>query len=264
MKVPISIEFLSWPEVAKVRDRSSGMLILPVGATEQHGPHLPINTDTVIATRVCEYASTETGVALLPSLAFTVSSGHTPKWPGTFSLTHEAFIDTVSGIASWAVQTGWSKLLIVNSHFGNDASLRVAVEKIRLAHLGNLQVGLKHTYQLTESIWDYFISDAEDLHANKAETDLMLHLAPETVRMKAVEDDPDRTGGTVFSYPVAQTSVNGVTGSPSLGSAERGAQLFREMGDALVAILKRAGTEEAPLNRLHWERFSGKGKFPAG
>lgn len=260
MKVPISIEFLSWPEVARVRDRGSGMLILPVGATEQHGPHLPINTDTVIATRVCEYASTETGVALLPTLAFTVSSGHTPKWPGTFSLTHEAFIETVCSISSWAVQTGWSKLLIVNSHFGNDASLRVAVEKIRLAHLGNLQIGLKHTFQLSESIWNYFISDADDLHANKAETDLMLHLAPESVRMKAVMDDPDRTGGTVFSYPVAQTSVNGVTGAPSLGSAERGSQLFREMGDALVAILKEARTEEAPLNRSHWERLVRKGK----
>lgn len=261
-KTPISIELLPWPEVAEVRDAGNGVLILPIGATEQHGPHLPINTDTLIATRVCEYASAETATALLPCLAYTVSSGHTPKWPGTFSLTHEAFIETVGSIAAWAAQTGWSKLLLVNSHFGNDASLRVAVEKIRLEWLGSLQIGLKHTFQLSDSIWNYFISDAEDLHANKAETDLLLHLAPETVRMDAVEDDPDRTRGTVFSYPVAQTSLNGVTGSPSLGSAAKGKQLFEEMGDALAALIESAAIEQPPLDPVHWQAFAEKTKSP--
>ncbi|MCG8602996.1 MAG: creatininase family protein [Verrucomicrobiales bacterium] len=253
MSAPVLIEFLPWPEIAELRDEGAGMLLLPLGATEQHGPHLPVNTDTVIATRVCEYASSVTGTPLLPPLSYTVSSGHTAKWPGTFSLTHEALIETVGSIAEWAAKTGWSKLLLVNSHFGNDASLRVAVEKIRLEFPGSLQIGLKHTFQLSQSIWDYFISDAEDLHANRAETDLLLHLAPETVRMEAVEDDPDRTAGTVFSYPVAQTSLNGVTGSPSLGNAERGARLFTEMGNALAELIESASSEQPPLEPSHWD-----------
>lgn len=252
MEEPCRLENLPWPEIAEIRDQQNGFLVLPVGATEQHGPHLPINTDTVIAENICAYASAKTGVPILPALAYTVSSGHTAKWPGTFSLTHEAFIASVCELALWAVRTGWKKFLFVNSHFGNDASLRVAVEKIRLAHLGKLQVGLKHTFLLTDSIREYFVSDAEDLHANRAETDLLLHLAPKMVKMDAVEDDPDRTEGTVFSYPVAQTSLNGVTGAPSLGSADRGRTLFEEMGDALAAILETAKTEETPLAPEYW------------
>lgn len=252
MEAAIKLEELPWPEVAKVRDRCGGFLILPIGATEQHGPHLPINCDTVIAEQVCAYASGKTGIPVLPSLAYTVSSGHTAKWPGTFSLRHDTFIATVQEIATWAVATGWSKLLLVNSHFGNDASLRVAIEKIRLEFLGRLQIGLKGTFQLSEEIWEYFISDADDLHANKAETDLLLHLTPETVRMDAVEDDPDRTGGTVFSYPVAQTSLNGITGRPSLGDAKRGETLFTEMGDALAAFIETAKAETPPLEASYW------------
>lgn len=243
---------LSWTELAAHRDAGSGLVLLPCGATEQHGPHLPVNTDTVIAERVCLEAASRSGVLVLPPLAYTVSSGHTRKWPGTFSLRHETFIHTVCEIASWLRSGGWSRLLFVNSHFGNDASLRVAVEKIRIEHLGHLQVGLKHTFLLTPAIRDYFVSDADDLHANRAETDLMLHLAPDTVGMDLVEDDPDRTAGTVFSHPVSQTSLNGVTGAPSLGEAARGASLFEEMVTALVSVIETAKTEEPPLAKEYW------------
>ncbi|MEM9017945.1 MAG: creatininase family protein [Verrucomicrobiota bacterium] len=253
MSSAVRLENLPWPQVEKARDASDGFLVLPIGATEQHGPHLPINCDTVIADAVCAYASAKTEIPILPAIAITVSSGHTPKWPGTFSLRHETFLHAIEEIAEWAVLTGWKKLLLVNSHFGNDATLRVAVEKIRLAHLGTLQVGLKNTFQLSDSIWNSFICDADDLHANRAETDLLLHLTPELVRMDQVEDDPDRTEGTVFSYPVAQTSLNGVTGAPSLGDADRGRTLFEEMGDTLAAIIESARTETAPLEQSYWE-----------
>jgi creatinine amidohydrolase len=252
MSTVCQFERLSWTELAAHRDAGAGLVLLPCGATEQHGPHLPVNTDTVIAERVCLEAATRSGVLVLPALAYTVSSGHTRKWPGTFSLRHETFIHTVCEIAGWLRSGGWSRLLLVNSHFGNDASLRVAVEKIRLEHLGRLQVGLKHTFLLTPAIRDYFVSDADDLHANRAETDLMLHLAPDTVRMDLVEDDPDRTAGTVFSHPVSQTSLNGVTGAPSLGEATRGATLFEEMVAALVSVIETAKTEEPPLPKEYW------------
>ena len=213
--------------------------------------HLPINTDTVIATAVCQYASAVTGVPVLPAVCYSVSIGHTEKWPGTFSVFHETFIHSMRELAAWCVATGWKRLLFVNSHFGNDASLRVAVDRLRFDYSGRLLVGTKNTYSLTPEIWRYFLSDAEDLHANKAETDLMLCLAPDTVRMEAVKDDPDRTEGTVFSHMVANTSLNGVTGKPSEGSAERGRLLFAEMGQALAGIVEKARTETAPIT---WER----------
>lgn len=252
MKPPLRLEELSTTQIDELLGSGCDLLMIPVGATEQHGPHLPLNTDTVIAERICLEASARSGVPVLPAVPYTVSSGHTAKWPGTISLTHETFISMMCEIAEWALSSGWKRLLFVNSHFGNDASIRVAMEKIRLQQFGKLQIGLQHTFTVTPEVWEYFISDAEDLHANKAETDLMLFLAPETVSMERVQDDPDRTEGTVFSYPVAQTSLNGITGAPSQGDAERGESLFDEMVSGLVNTLEKARTERPPLPSEQW------------
>ena len=130
----------------------------------------------------------------------------------------------------------------------------MAVDHLRLSYLGRLQVGLVHAFKLNDAIWAEYTRDAADLHANQAETALMLHLRPELVRMDrlADSDDPDRTAGTVFSHPVAQTSLNGVTGHPSRATAEQGKALFESMVDALAATLQTAIQEEPPLAAEHW------------
>ncbi len=252
--MPVIFENLAWPEIADLRDKNGGLLLLPLGATEQHGPHLPVAMDTLLAEAVCHAASDATGVPVMSALRYTVSQGHTAKWPGTFSLRHETFISVLNEIADWAVATGWKRLLLINSHFGNDASARVAVDQIRLRHLGKLQIGLHHVFQLTPEIWAAYTQDAADLHANRAETSLMLHLYPDLVHQDrlAMADDPDRTGSTVFSYPVSQTSLNGVTGFPSQSTAAEGAQLFNEMVHALTSIVERAAIEEPPLAEREW------------
>jgi creatinine amidohydrolase len=251
---PVLIENLPWPEIASLRELYGGLLLLPLGATEQHGPHLPVAMDSLLAERLCHAASAETGVPVLPTLRYTSSHGHTTKWPGTFSLRHETFIHTLRDVAAWAVAGGWKRLLFINTHFGNDAPARVAIDQLRLSYLGRLQVGLINAFQLSPDIWSCYTEDAADLHANQAETALMLHLCPELVRMEAINssDDPDRTAGTVFSYPVAQTSLNGVTGFPSRATAEQGATLFARMVSALCERIKRATMEEPPLAPEHW------------
>ncbi len=252
--MPVVLENLAWPEIAALRERNGGLLLLPLGATEQHGPHLPVAMDTLLAEAVCHAVSEKTGVPVMSALRYTVSQGHTPKWPGTFSLRHETFISVLNEIADWAVATGWRRLLLVNSHFGNDASARVAVDQIRLRHLGKLQIGLRHVFQLSPEIWNAYTVDADDLHANRAETSLMLHLHPDLVHTGrlAEADDPDRTAGTVFSYPVSQTSLNGVTGFPSQSSAGEGARLFGEMVGALESLIERAIVEMPPLPETEW------------
>jgi len=253
----ILLENLAWPEIAALRSQNGGLLILPLGATEQHGPHLPVGMDTLLAEAVCHAVSDGTQVPILPALRYTVSQGHTPKWPGTFSLRHETFIATLNDITAWAVATGWKKLLFVNAHFGNDAPCRVAVDQLRLSHLGKLQVGLCHVFQLTDSIWQQYTADATDLHANAAETSLMLYLHPEKVHLDrlAKADDADRTLDAVFSYPVAQTSLNGVTGSPSQATTLAGELLFHEMIAALTVRVISAVTEIPPLAPEHWQEL---------
>ncbi len=252
---PILIEHLTSPEISELQSRNGGLLLLPLGATEQHGPHLPVAMDTLLAEAVCHAASALTRVPVLPALRYTVSQGHTPKWPGTFSLRHETFIASLREITAWAVASGWKKILLINAHFGNDAPTRVAVDQLRLAHLGNLQIGLIHVFKLTDSIWAEYTADAADLHANQAETSLMLYLHPSMVKLEHLltADDPDRTVASIFSYPVAQTSLNGVTGHPSRATGAQGKSLFEKMTTALVEKITLAITEEPPLAAEHWQ-----------
>jgi creatinine amidohydrolase len=252
--MPVILENLAWPEIAELREKNGGLLLLPLGATEQHGPHLPVAMDTLLAEAVCHAVSETTGVPVMSALRYTVSQGHTPKWPGTFSLRHETFIASLRDIAAWAVASGWKKLLLINAHFGNDAPARVAVDQLRLAHLGKLQIGLIHVFKLSDSIWAEYTEDADDLHANQAETSLMLHLHPDLVHLDrlAGSDDPDRTGGSIFCYPVAQTSLNGVTGHPSRATHEQGQRLFLEMVTALTEKVTLAIFEDPPLAPEQW------------
>lgn len=248
---PVRWDRLSWSQLAARRDAGPGLVVLPVGATEQHGPHLPTGTDNAIVTAVTHYASGRADVPVLPTMSFGVSVGHTHRWPGTVSLMHETLATAVRETVSWLLADGWTRVLIVNSHFGNDATLNTAVDRLRTDHLGELQVGLASTFRLTPAIWDYFISDADDLHANRAETDLMLYLDPAACDLDLIRqggaDDEDRTAGKIFSYPVGLTSTNGVTGKPSLATAARGQELFIEMGEAMADIMEKAKTESPPL-----------------
>ena len=247
---PLLLENVAWPEASAARD---DVLLLPIGATEQHGPHLPLNTDTVIASAACAYASAKTGAPVLPAIGYTVSIGHTEKWPGTFALFHETLMQAVREIAAWAVASGWKRLLLINAHYGNDAALRCAVDRLRFDYANRLLIATRNTWQLTAEIARQFTADATDWHANAAETSLMLFLAPETVRSERIEDaaDPDRTGNCVFPHMVAHTSLNGVTGFPSESSRESGAALMGEIGEALAALIITARTETQPVA---WER----------
>lgn len=249
----ICIEQLTWPQVKALQVECS-LLVLPLGATEQHGLALPINTDTVIADALCREACSRTGVAMAPVMPYTSSGGHTAKWPGTFSLTPKTFIDSLIQFVKWALATGWTRLYIVNAHAGNDAPMRVAIDQIRIELMGKLQIGYLNTFFIDSEIEACFTEDAVDLHANKGECDLMLHLAPETVDQAALAtaDDPDRTVDKVFSYPVSQTSLNGTTGLPSRGNAVDGERLFQMMSAALVTKLECAKTESPPLPEAEW------------
>ena len=246
VRPPVRLADLAWPDIAALPPAES-VALLPVGAIEQHGPHLPIDTDLRIAENVCLLASALTGAPVLPPLAYGVSVGHTEKWPGTFSLQHRTFIDSICDIAAWLSATGWQRVLLVNGHCGNDACLRVAVDRIRSRT--PLLAAVRNTWELTAEIAAAFSEDATDWHANCAETSVMLALAPHTVHPDrlAAADDPDRTTGCVYPHRVAHTSTNGVTGQPSAATASQGFQLLQQMGAALAGIIHQARTEAPPL-----------------
>jgi creatinine amidohydrolase len=255
---PILLENLTWPQVAKLVGDGETLCVLPVGALEQHGRHLPAVTDTAIAGAVCRAVSQLTQVPVLPVLWATSSQAHTKKWPATFSLTPRTLIEVVVQLADWVRASGFTKLLIVNAHGGNIGPLRVAVDEIRCKE--ELQVGLISWFELTPEIKSIVTADGEDVHANSAETALMLYLRPDLVDRSAVADDPDRTPGRVFSYTVGQTSVDGLTGSPSEATPEAGRELFDQVVNALAERVRAARSEEPPVLRTTAQVTSGRDK----
>jgi len=239
---------LTWEEVGDRVAKGIDGAILPVGATEQHGPHLGCGMDAAIADKLCRAAAEVTGVPVLPTLPYGCSIGHSRRWPGTLALQPKTLIDVVKDIGDWLYASGIRRLFIVNSHVTNQAPLRCALEMLRAEH-DDLMVALLGSATLSERVRQKHFEDAGDWHANAAETALMQAVAPELVREDKIEeaDDPDRTGDSVFAHPVNRTSLNGVTGSPSAASREAGEALFAWMVEDLSALIERGMKETPPL-----------------
>jgi creatinine amidohydrolase len=255
-KKPVLWQELSWEQIASIRDGGIDIAILPVGATEQHGLHLPTGVDTLSAVAVAEGVSARTGFPVLPTLPVGCSLGHTRKWPGTLSLRPETLSQVVRELAEWVLAAGFTRLVILNGHVTNAAPLRCALENIR-ADLPDMRIGIRSIWEITEEIGSIYMRDGgSNFHANDAETSLMLHLHPDLVDMRKVRDEPDRSACCFFSYTVDKESVHGVVGEPSVATAAHGASILEACISQLSDQLIKAHRERTPLEEMPAELFS--------
>jgi creatinine amidohydrolase len=243
----------TWPELPHDLAAVAHAAILPVGATEQHGPHLGCGVDALLADKLCAAVAGRTKVPMLPTLPYGCSIGHSQRWPGTIGVLPTTLIGLVTEIGDWAFISGVRRLFIVNTHVTNAAPLRCALEMLRSRH-DELMVAVFNSATLSARVQQFHVADGEDWHANAAETSLMLALAPDMVRTAVVPaaDDPDRTAGLVFSHPVNRTSSNGVTGTPSIASAQQGRRAFDWMVEDLSALIVRGLAERPPLDHSYF------------
>ena len=240
---------LAWPEIAEQRDRGDGEVgLIPVGATEQHGPHLPIGTDTIIANALCDAVSERTGAPVLPAIPVACSYGHGTVLPGTLSLTPELLAAVCRQYAEWAATSGLTRLLFVNSHFGNSAALGIATDHLRL-YRPDLRVGVVDWWSVDAEVARETVVEGADVHAHRAETSLMLAVAPDLVHLDRLSssDDADRTADLVFRYTAPALSTNGVTGRPSEATTELGQHLFDLTITAIADRVERGRVEKPPL-----------------
>lgn len=223
---------------ATVSPRTAGarLVLVPVGSLEQHGPHLPLDTDTVIAAEVAKRAAELLRAWVAPAIAYG-SSGEHQSFPGTVSVGTEALTHTVVELVR-SMRTWAGRVLLVNGHGGNITALKKAVAQL--------------TTEGHDVDWVACRTEQEhgrsDLHAGFAETSLMLHLRPWDVRIERAEVGDTRplaeTLQLMVSGGVAAVSANGVLGDPTGANAAAGVRLLDLMvSDAVVAAWPPAMAE---------------------
>jgi creatinine amidohydrolase len=248
-------EKTTWDEVPAKLAAANQTAILPIGATEQHGPHMGCGMDYVLADILCKAVAEQTNTLMLPTMPYGCSIGHSQRWPGTIAIQPITLINMIKDIGDWAYHSGVRRLFIVNTHVTNAAPLRCALEMLRADH-DDMMIAVINSAHVSERVKEFHFADGDDWHANDAETSLMLATAPDMVRTDklTMADDQDRTDNLVFSHPVNRTSLNGVTGLPSLSTKEKGEQWFAWMVEDLSALINKGKQETPPLTYSYFEK----------
>jgi creatinine amidohydrolase len=211
------------------------LALVPVGATEQHGPHLPLDTDTLLAAAVADAIVARTPGTLVGPVIGLGCSTHHLGFPGTVSLSVPAFVATVVDLCRSLAAAGFTVMLL-NGHGGNRAPLGVAL--IELAGEETRAYGMTYWDLLGDVVAEELGPAAPEAcgHACALETSLMQHLHPDSVRESLIP--PDGTPPTwpdphMFSSevvevvrPFEELKADGVVGRPSLATPELGRRLF--------------------------------------
>lgn len=232
-------------EIGRLIAGGMDMAVLPIGATEQHGPHLGTGTDTISAQWVAEQAAERAGVFVLPSIPYGCSLGHTDRWPGTLSLGPITLTQSVLEISRWVLKSGVRRLLLFSGHATNAPSLGSAVLQLRYEapDARFRQIGI---WEISPRVTELYCRDGADLHANRGETSLLMHMAPDMVRPDPVFDVEDVTPGRIWSYDMTRTTPRGVVGRPTEAAAEDGKLMADTLVDDFAALLDAARVEEWP------------------
>ncbi|GAA2563519.1 creatininase family protein [Mycolicibacterium diernhoferi] len=226
--------------------RSGAVAVLPLGAIEQHGAHLPTGTDTLLAAAATTAAVARTGDIMLPALAYGCSLGHTAHWPGTLSLSVATLTAIVTDTGRWVATSGFRKLVVINAHATNGPAAQSALLTLRHEH-PSLRTCFASLYDINAEAHKGYFSDADDPHANVAETSMVLHLDPDLVSLDRAVDEEDRTFSRVLTYPMPDVTHSGVVGRPTSATAAGGAALFTVIVDGITRLLEQVRAETEPI-----------------
>ena len=258
---------LTGPEIRAVAAQTDALAVLPIGSLEQHGPHLPVITDTASASaaaiRAARLVADELPVLVLPGLWTGMSEHHLP-FGGTISLNYTELAGVLRGITRSLRALGFARLLIVNGHGGNMDPLAVAARE--LAHEFGLPV-------VATTPWFATMADIRDIaetaetpgHACEGESSVMLAIAPDIVHPdkfdEAVRQRPEPTpsyGGYSRFWSFSERApVTGVLGDPRTASAEKGEKFLAVHAQALANAMldKRLWRKPDPV----WSPGRGQG-----
>jgi len=250
----------TWPELGEALGDESVALV-PLGSTEQHGPHLPLATDHLIAEALATAAAEETGAVRTPTVTVGVSPHHR-QFPGTMWVDPPEFRDYVESFTRNLAYHGIDRVVFVNAHGGNVQHLREVGRRLHE----------DETAYAIEWMWDESIPElVDDLfehngpHAGPKETAMITHIAPELVDADRLEDARDEglvhldesdavVHGARTFYDSIDNSANGAFGDPTDVTEEKAARLFEAASDQLVQLVEwldaRDRAELLPKDRV--------------
>jgi creatinine amidohydrolase len=230
------LESATWTELDGAE---TNLAVVPVGSTEQHGPHAPMGTDTLNASAVAEAGADRypDPVVVAPAVPVAIAEEHR-RFTGTLWTSESTFRAYVRDVVESLAAHGWDRVVLVNGHGGNAAALREVTQRI-VRH----DDAYAAPFTWFEEVGEH---SAEMGHGGPLETSLLRHANPGTVREEALEDaaagGSDRWGDWQGRVNLAVDSHeftdNGVVGDPREGSAALGEELLDVAADALVELLE--------------------------
>lgn len=214
------LEEMSWPEI-EAGLKQTRTVILPVGATEEHGPHLPTITDTIQAMEVARAVADKKNVFLAPPLHYGVCRS-TRGFPGTITVSHDALRAFVKDLLISFTDSGFANVMILTGHAGGqhmaalEEACQMAVEE------RDFRVSLVSLFDLIDAS---AVQTPHDGHAGEMETSLMMVIRKDLVKGKPAEHFPVRPRFLIMKN-VRHLMGNGVMGNPEPASAEKGKAFF--------------------------------------
>jgi creatinine amidohydrolase len=245
------LPYLTTTDIAALPDKANTVVVQPLAAIEQHGPHLPIAVDTAIVCgvlgRALEKLDPTVPCYCLPPLCYGKSNEHA-DFPGTISLSTETLLATLAEVAESLHRSGFRKLAFVNGHGGQPQVVELAARDARERHR-DLSVFPLFVWRVPHCAAEQFPAKEMELgiHAGAAETALLLALLPDHVRSdRFAAEYPSglpqdgllsMEGALPFAWMTRDLSRSGVLGDPTLATPEKGERLLDSLADGWARVL---------------------------
>lgn len=240
----LELDRMTWPEVKAEQERGRDTVVVAFGATEQHGPHLPLATDALLGDHLARIVAERLDAFVAPTVRVGCSEHHL-EFPGTLSISENTFHGVVADIVRSLSRGGFGRAVLLPTHGGNFGPLATALEKlgplpgIKISALTDLSA-LLAIAQLGATEHEVPLGEG-GVHAGEWETSMLMSIHPDLVHLERGEagytGDPQAAIGAIFGAGVHTVAENGVIGDPAQASAEHGARYWEEvLGIALISL----------------------------
>ncbi|MBD2461118.1 creatininase family protein [Oscillatoria sp. FACHB-1407] len=244
--------YLTWTEIQAMPHKENVVIVQPIGAIEQHGPHLPLVVDSAIATAVLgkalEQLPPEVPVYALPPLCYGKSNEHW-HFPGTITLTAQTLLSVLTEVGESLYRAGFRKWVLLNAHGGQPQVIEIVARDLHQRY-GDLMVFPLFVWRVPNNAADFLTPQELEygIHAGDAETSVMLSLLPDQVKFeRAVAEYPyglptdsllSMEGQLPFAWTTRDLTKSGVLGDPTTATREKGDRILESLALGWVRVLQ--------------------------